>query len=112
MSSNGKHRKSYQTTWNDLEPWVAQLHESHGVVVHIVIQLEGMASGLKPAVRALGRRWVIGDTFTQVFDDWRTFDQANPGEAEHLALYMLSKALLALDNDKWLAEQGQSSLFD
>jgi hypothetical protein len=103
--------KHYQVTWEDLEPWLQQLEEDHGVLCEVKVQLQGLPAGLKPAVRVEGRRWRVGQQYDTVFEDWRTFELRAVGQVEHLALIMLSNALMCLENDKWLAERGQTSLF-
>lgn len=104
--------RNYQVTWEDVEPWLQQLEESHRVLVSVTVQLEGLPSGLKPAVRVLGRRWRVGQQYDTVFEDYRTFELRAIGQVERECLQMLSSALMVLDNEAWLAERGQSSLFD
>jgi hypothetical protein len=96
--------KHYQVTWEDLEPWLQQLEEGHGVYVNVEVLLQGLPAGLKPAVRVTGYRVGVGHERSEVFCEWSVFTLRNVGEVESRALHMLSTALLALDNDKWLAE--------
>lgn len=103
--------RAYQCTFADLEPWLQQLHEDHGVMVNVTVQLEGLPVGLKPAVRVVGRRWRTGQTYDEVFNDWKVFDLGCIGMVESIALQLISHALMTLENDKWIAERGQSSLF-
>lgn len=103
--------KNYQVTWDDLEPWVQQLHEEHGVLLTVTVHLEGITTGLKPAVRVVGRRWREGTQYDEIFNNWTVFDLRSIGEVEKHALHLVSTALLALDNDKWRAERSQTPLF-
>lgn len=111
MSGRKHDERNYQVTWEDLEPWLQQLEEGHNILCDVTVQLQGITSGLKPAVRVCGRRWKVGHEFDVVFEDYRPFELRSVGMVECLALRMLSLALMTLDNDKWLAERGQSSLF-
>ena len=103
--------KDYQVTWEDLEPWVQQLHEEHGILVSCTVQLEGLSSGLRPCVRVVGRRWRVGSTYDDVFEQYAVFDLRNRGEVEKHVLHILSCTLLALDSDKERAERETARLF-
>lgn len=97
--------KNYQVTWEDLEPWIQQLEEAHGVYVNVEVHLQGLPVGLTPAVRVTGYRVGLGHERNEVFSEYRTFALRAVGQVEREALHMLSTALLALDNDKWREEQ-------
>jgi len=103
--------KNYQVTWEDIEPWLQQLEETHGVYVSVEILLQGLPAGLPPAVRVTGYRLGVGHERSESFSEWRTFTLRAVGEVERDVLHIVSSALLCLDNDKWTAEQGQLSLF-
>jgi hypothetical protein len=111
MSRRAWDEKNYQVTWEDIEPWIQQLEEGHGVYVNVEVLLQGVPSGLPPAVRVTGYRVGVGHEMTEVFREWRTFTLRAVGEVERDVLHLLSTALLGLDNDKWRAEHSQSSLF-
>lgn len=103
--------KNHGVTWEDIEPWLQSLHEDHGIVVAVQVHLEGISGGLKPAVRVTGKRYQRGDVFTTAFEDYHVFELRAVGECEKWVLHMLSRAQMTLDNEKWLAERGQTSLF-
>jgi len=103
--------RNHQVTWEDLEPWLQQLEESHGVYVNVEVLLQGLPSGLKPAVRVTGYRVGVGHQRDESFSEWRPFTLRSVGEVEKLSLHIISTALLALESDKERAERGQPPLF-
>lgn len=102
----------HQTWFEDLRPWVDQLHEDHGLLTHICVSCPPAASGLNWAVivelvRAAGATpGIVG------YRDWAVFNPRDTGAAEAAALLMLSRALLSLDNQKAEIEREQASLWD
>lgn len=99
-----------QVRWIDLEPWLQQLQEQYGVYVTCTIHLEGLASGLQPAVRVEGNCFPSPGKREEKFTDYRLFRLESIGEVERHVLAIVSQALLVLDNESWRAEQ-QMSLF-
>jgi len=100
-----------QVRWIDLESWLQQLHEQYGVFVSVEVQLQGLCSGLKPAVRVTGVTYPDGRNAVEKFSDWRVFNLGSVGEVEKYALHIISQALMVLDNEAWKAEQSQSSFW-
>jgi hypothetical protein len=98
--------RNYQVCWEDIEAWLQQLYEEHGVYVNVEILLQGVPTGLKPAVRVNGYYASVGHSTREAFSEYRVFELSSTGEVERDALHILSQALLALDNDRWRAEQG------
>lgn len=111
MSRRRWDEKNHQVTWEDVEPWIQQLYDEHGVIVTVKVHLEGLCSGLLPAVRVIASKAGLGAELTEVHSDYRTFSLRSIGEVEKLSLHMLSNLLLSLDNDKWRAEREVLSLF-
>lgn len=97
--------RNYQTTWEDCEAWLQQLHEDFGVLVSVQVQLEGLHAGLQPVVRVVGKRHRSGHQFDVVFEDYKPFRLRAVGEVEKHVLQMLSMALLTLENDQAAAER-------
>lgn len=109
MSRRRWDERNYQTTWEDLRPWLDQLYTDHGVRVTVEVVLSGVPDGLRPVVRVVGRQRHSDPPDRVVFEDYSVFELRSMGQAERNALALISTALLTLDNAKWLEEQ-QSDL--
>lgn len=95
----------YQVRWIDLEPWLQQLEESHGVYCAVEVLLQGMPAGLQPAVRVTGYTLGVGKNRVEKFCEWKTFSLTAIGEVERWALHICSQALLILDSEAERAER-------
>lgn len=94
-----------QVRWIDLEPWLEQLYESHGVYVDVVVLLQGLPVGMRPAVRVTGYVMGGGEGKYEKFCEWKTFALESVGEVEKYALHIVSQALLVLDSEQERAER-------
>lgn len=105
---SGKRRwdeRNYQTTWEDLEPWLQQLKEDHNVDVTFTVMIPIAPGGLRPAVvmEASVSQWPAKKR--EVKRDWKEVALRSVGHVERNALQMVSLLLLELENDKERAER-------
>lgn len=98
-------RKVTQVQWSDLQPWVDQLVEEHGVHLDFTVCLPWSAAKIKCAVRMEARRSKGKQQWEVVQSEWKVFDPSVVGGAEAAALQMVSMLLLTLDNDAARAER-------
>jgi hypothetical protein len=112
MRGHSRTRPAYTSTWDALEPWVEQLYYEHGYQTSFTIHVHAETHGLKPAVVMNLAKPVKKPGEVALYSDWEVFDPRNLGAAEGAAIRLLSKALMALDNEKWQAERKQTSLWD
>jgi len=105
MRSGNKARKSYQTYWADLQPWIEQLYEDHRVYADIQVHLFSEKHGLKPTVEVRTYRVLQGREREVISAETRALDVEGQGHAEVLALQILSGMLLHLENEKDRAER-------
>ena len=100
--------RNYQTTWEDLGPWIEQLYQEHRVTVEFMVKLQPTAYELKPAVVMIVTRHLKGQPAIAAQLDWRIINPRCVGMVEREALQMASKLLLDLENEKAAAEQQQT----
>jgi len=104
-------KKTFQSTWEDLGPWVEQLYEEHGVYVAFKVLLFAQRHRMKPVVAMSAWRVVQGMREVVVREETRELSLRSVNHAEYLALQMASRLLLDLENEKERAER-QDSLFN
>lgn len=105
-------RVTHQVWWEDCRPWIDQLQEDHGCLVHITISLPPSMSGLLWAVVVECHQAAGAAPRNVVWRDWRDFNPHNTGAAEAAALLLVTRALLALDNAAAEARAAQGRLWD
>ena len=105
MAQRGWERSQTQVVIRDLEAWVQQLYEDHGVRLELTVSLPAPSDGIRAGVTLeayqvdqLGKR-------QHMHSDWVTVSDTQSGCIEKAALQMASKLLLELENDKWRREQ-------
>ena len=105
MSSHRGRPKAYQVTWYELEPWLQQLKEDHGVDCLFEVVIPMHRGSMKPAIvlTAVRKDWPRAQQ--EIKRDWKTFGLDNVGEVERLALQMVSMLLLELERSKSRGEQ-------
>lgn len=103
-------RSQTQVVLRDLEAWLTQLYTEHRVRCELTVSLPLRTDGISSGVSLLAYR-VRGDGRRDAcHTDWCTVSDVQSGCIEKAALQMVSKLLLALDNEKALAER-QTSLW-
>lgn len=110
--SGNRDRKTHQTYWSDLEPWIEQLYGEHGYQTSFEVYLHADRVSMKPAVVMQLSKPARERGQPCLYRDWRVFDPEAIGGCEAAALFLISRALLSLDNEKALAEAKQTSLWD
>lgn len=102
---NDWQRKQTQVVWADLEAWIQQLHEDHGVRVRFNVFLPVPGDGVTAGVSMEAYKWQGVGKEQPVKRDWRVFNDQVSGIVEQYALRMVSALLLELENDKERAER-------
>lgn len=105
MRSGNRTRKTYQTYWSDLQPWIEQLYEDHRVYADIKVYLFSEKHQMRPTVEVTTFRVLQGREREVIQAETRVLDTEGQGHAEVLALQMLSGMLLHLENEKERAER-------
>jgi hypothetical protein len=86
-------------------PWIEQLYGDHGVQVSIQVHILPERCGLNPTVEVELFRVVNGPKIEVIRRDTQVLLTEDVGHAEALALRMLSRGLLDLENEKERAER-------
>jgi hypothetical protein len=105
-------RKQYYTTWDDLDPWVEQVYAEHGYQTAFSIVMPAERHGLPCAVVMELTKPVRKPGDIALHKDYRDFDPRVQGAAEGAALMLISKAVMALDNELYQEKLRQPPLWD
>jgi len=105
MRSGNKVRKTHQTYWTDLKPWVEQLYEDHRVYLDIRVHLFSEKHQMKPTVEVRAYRVLQGREIEVVMCQTAVLLPEDQGHAEALVLRMASGMLLYLENERDRAER-------
>lgn len=100
--------KDHQVLWRELQPWVDQLFEEHGLRSSIIVSMEATISKLRPTIVVELFRTLPGGKVEMIRREYTQFDVNAKGSAESLAIRMMSRMLLDLDNEKERAERQAS----
>jgi hypothetical protein len=111
MRSGNKQRKNHQTVWRDLKPWVEQLYEDHKVYLNIRVHLFADMLDMRSTVEVLAYRVLKGREIENIACLTEVLITNDQGHAEALALRMVSRILLELENEKARAERQTDLLF-
>lgn len=111
MRSGNKARKSHQSYWSDLKPWVEQLYEDHRVYLEIRIHLFSERHDMRPTVAVTAYRVLSERRIHQVAYETAVLNTEDQGHAEALTLRIVSGMLLQLENEKAQAERQAGMLF-
>ncbi len=111
MVRNGKVVKNHQCWWTDLHAWVEQLYSEYGFQTSIELTLPAECHHLNPGVAVTLRKPAVGLKGTVEYREWAIFNPEETGGAEAVALRLISRMLLTLDNEQALAQAKQQSLF-
>lgn len=110
--SGNRNRVAYTTVWDELDPWVEQVYAEHGYQTRFVIVMPAQRHGLHPCVCMELYKPVSKAGDIALYSDYREFRCDVQGACETAALFLISRALMALDNEKYAAEQRQAPLWD
>lgn len=102
--SSGWKRTQTQTVIRDLEAWVQQLYEDHGVRLQLSMCLVLPSDGIEHAVWLEAYKTLPNGRRDVLHTDWVHLSDTQSGAIEKGVLLMASKLLLTLENDKARAE--------
>lgn len=103
--------RNHQVTWEDVEPWVQQLYEDHGVYVRFEVVIIPPSLSCRSGVTMRAYRVLVSGKTEAVKDDYKLIALRDVGLVEKHSLQMVSLLLLELENDKAAAEARQGSLW-
>jgi len=112
VRSGNRDRKTHQTFWDDLDPWVEQVYAEHGYQTVFEVYLHSDRHKLLPAVVMRLTKPAVRGGDPALIQDWKTFNPRDIGAVEAAALFLISRALLTLDNDGYRERAKQTSLLD
>jgi len=105
MRSGPRTRKTHQTYWEDLMPWINQLYEDHRVYLDIRVHLFADDHDMRPTVEVTAYRVRERGKVDEIRRESAVVRLEDQGHAEALALQLASRYLLDLENEKALAER-------
>jgi|Kansoi200Nextera_1026148.scaffolds.fasta_scaffold00541_2 hypothetical protein len=106
MSTRWK-RTVTQVVWQDLEPWVQQLYEDHGVCIRFLIGTPPPGSGLNPVVRLIAYKPLPKGEEDVIADNYQVINPTAMGSTESAAIRLASALLLELERAEDIAMRQQ-----
>lgn len=97
--------------WEDLRAWIEQLYAVHHARVEISVVLVPSDWKVTDGVNVRVYKQGVGSQATVLWENWRALEPCVGGSAESVALHLVSRALLELDNRKEEAERALPSLW-
>lgn len=103
--------KRYQPTWEDVDAWAQQLYDDHHLWVKFTVFLpHGKGFAVKPAVMMVAHQYDDQGNEAVRHVEFVPLNLRSVGQAETIALRLLSHTVMALDGDRWRAEAATGQL--